>query len=97
MSEWERAAIASHEDSMMSDHHVGLYNKYRIERTDGFSALGGKHADCEYFVLDLIHDKHVKVALLAYADSCESEYPLLARDLRARAILASPLITEKQP
>ncbi len=66
----------------------GLYDKFRrIERTDGKSAPGEKHDGCEYFVLDLTHDVHAKAALLAYADSCESEYPKLAADLRDRAYI----------
>jgi hypothetical protein len=69
----------------MSDHNVGLVHKYRVERTDGSSAPGGKHTDCEYFVLDLTHDKHAKAALLAYAASCRVEYPQLAEDLRIKA------------
>jgi hypothetical protein len=74
----------------MSDPARGLYNKYRVERADGSSKAGGKHADCEYFVLDLTHDKHAKAALLAYAESCKTEYPLLSHDLRATAIFATP-------
>lgn len=59
-------------------------NKYKVERTDGSTASGGKHAGCDYFVLDLVHDKFAKVALVAYAEACEHEYPLLARDLWAK-------------
>lgn len=58
--------------------------KYRVERTDGSAAPGGKHAGCEYFVLDLRHDKFSVPALLAYADACEAEYPQLAAGIRAR-------------
>jgi hypothetical protein len=75
---------------MSVDNSIGLYRKYRVERTDGSSEPGGKHHECEYFVLDLIHDKHAKAALLAYAESCKTEYPLLAHDLRAKAIFAVP-------
>lgn len=72
----------------MGDPNRGLYQKFtRIERADGQHEPGRKHADCEYFVLDLDHDPHAYAALLAYARSCESEYPLLARDLRTRAAL----------
>lgn len=56
--------------------------KYRVERTDGSSRPEGKHAACPYFVLDLTHDKFAAPALLAYADACEAEYPLLAADVR---------------
>lgn len=60
---------------------VGLYRKFVVTRTDGSSAPGGKHADCNYFVLDLTHDVHAIPALKAYADSCRTELPLLAADL----------------
>ncbi len=72
----------------MGDRSRGLYGKFFIERTDGKSAVGEKHDGCDYFVLDLTHDKHAAAALRAYADSCAEEYPLLAADLRAK--LASP-------
>lgn len=60
----------------------GLYQKYRVERTDGGSRPGGKHEGCAYFVLDLSHDPHAVAAARAYADSCEQQHPELARDLR---------------
>lgn len=66
----------------MSDKTRGLYSKFRIDRVDGSSDIGEKHYGCEYFVLDLTHDKHALPALSAYASSCEAEYPLLAEDLR---------------
>lgn len=62
----------------MSDPTRGLYEKFIVRRTDD----SPKHDGCEYFVLDLTHDKHAAPALAAYADSCEAEYPLLAADLR---------------
>ena len=64
----------------MSDR--GLCGKFIVERADGRDAVGEKHHGCTYFVLDLQHDKHMPPALRAYADSCEAEYPALARDLR---------------
>lgn len=66
----------------MNDTKRGLYEKYKVERTDGSSAPGGKHSGCPYFVLDLEHDKHARAALRAYADSCAKQYPELAEDLR---------------
>ncbi|MBC7860316.1 MAG: hypothetical protein H7Z39_16405 [Burkholderiaceae bacterium] len=63
----------------------GLYNKFNVTRADGRHAAGEKHADCEYFVLDVSHDKHALPALIAYADSCEADYPLLSADLRSKA------------
>ena len=68
----------------MGDRTRGLYDKFFVDRTDGSSAPGQKHAGCEYYVLDLDHDKHAIAALEAYAASCEAEYPLLAIDLRAK-------------
>jgi len=53
----------------MNDAERGLYRKYKVERNDGSSGPGGKHEKCEYFILDLEHDKHAKAALKAYADS----------------------------
>lgn len=69
----------------MNDTARGLYEKYRVERTDGSSAPGKKHDGCAFFVLDLEHDAHALPALEAYIDSCVGEYPLLADDLRRLA------------
>ena len=54
----------------------GLYPKYRLERMDG-KPMGPS------FILEYRKDPHARVALAAYADSCESENPALASDLRA--------------
>jgi hypothetical protein len=59
----------------------GLYGKFLVHRADGSSKRGGKHEHCEYYVLDLNHDKHAIPALEAYALSCRNEYPQLADDL----------------
>jgi len=66
------------------DHARGLYEKFRVERRDGSSGPGGKHERCEYYVLDLVHDKHALPALIAYAACCEEEFPKLAEDLRQK-------------
>jgi hypothetical protein len=63
---------------------AGIYHKFWVRRTDGSSRDGGKHAACDYFVLDWEHDKFAPAAALAYADACASESPDLALDLRAR-------------
>lgn len=65
----------------MEDKNRGLYGKFRVERTDGRSAPGEEHDQCEYFVLDLTHDKHAVPAIKAYAESCQSEFPRLSKDL----------------
>ncbi|MCT7361196.1 hypothetical protein [Mycolicibacterium llatzerense] len=58
-----------------SDKQRGLYGKYRVER------VVGKEKG-PYFVLAYTSDPHAAVALRAYADSCEADYPQLAADLR---------------
>ena len=69
----------------MGDRTKGIYNKFHVERNDGSDLPGGKHEDCEYFVLDLTHDPHALPALAAYAASAERDgYGLLAADLRKR-------------
>lgn len=55
---------------------VGLYGKYHVTKvSDGSEVIG-----C--FVLKPECDKHALTALLAYADSVETENPALADDLR---------------
>lgn len=66
---------------MPSDRGLGFYGKFLVERLDGSSKPGEKHAECSYFVLDLMHDKFARAALRAYAEVCAEEYPLLAIDL----------------
>lgn len=70
----------------MGDKTRGIYQKFKVERTDGKSAPGEKHDGCQYFVLDTGCDPHAIPALLAYAESCKSEYPLLAADVRKMAV-----------
>jgi hypothetical protein len=65
----------------MGDPAKGIYEKFKVERTDGKSEPGEKHYFCKYFVLDLKHDKHARAALMAYAESCKKTYPLLSQDL----------------
>ena len=65
----------------MGDKTRGLYEKFIVTRTDGSSEPGGKHENCNYFVLDLDHDPFAKAAIKAYWEACKSEYPLLAKDL----------------
>lgn len=65
----------------------GLYAKFNVER---LSDPKGKHLSCDYFVLDMDHDKHALAAIAAYADSCALDYPDLARDLRRKYLSPSP-------
>lgn len=57
-------------------------NKFHVSRTDGSTEPGGKHALCQFYVLDLEHDRFSRPALRAYADACERDYPDLAADIR---------------
>lgn len=59
----------------------GIYGKFFVVRTDGKSAEGEKHHECEYFVLDLNHDKFAIPAVKAYRDACRRELPKLGFDL----------------
>jgi hypothetical protein len=68
----------------LPDTDRGIYQKFRVERTDGRSAPGEKHFGCEYFVLDLTHDPHALPALQAYAEACAESHPVLADDLWTR-------------
>lgn len=87
MTEADRKALPER-DPAKTNQEQGLYGKFDIRRVDGSDGPGGKHEGCEYFALDLTHDKHAVAALAAYADACEATHPLLAADLRQRYALA---------
>lgn len=63
---------------MSDDKDKGLYGKYEVKRRNDPT---GKHDNCDFFVLDLVHDEFAAPALKAYADACREEYPALAADL----------------
>lgn len=67
---------------MINQQSQGLLNKFSVHRQDLRDAPGGDRQDAQYFVLDCTYDPHARAALLAYADSCQAEYPFLAADLR---------------
>lgn len=70
-------------NDMRDTRSLGIYQKYIVARTDREDGEGHKHYDCQYFVLDLDHDRHAKAAIAAYAVSCALEFPALAEDLDA--------------
>lgn len=78
------ADVLTDRDYDLHEHEQGLYRKFDVRRVDGSSEPGGKHHDCEYFVLDMMHDQHARAALRAYADACASTHPELSADLIAR-------------
>jgi hypothetical protein len=62
--------------------HTGMYNKFEVGRTDGRDKNPTDiHYQCDYFVLDMSHDRHAMPALIAYAKSIAGEKPMLAADL----------------
>ncbi len=63
------------------DANRGLYEKFTVSRNDGRSDPGEKHHGCTYYVLDLNHDPHAIPALKAYAESCRTDFPALAKDI----------------
>jgi hypothetical protein len=73
----------------------GLFRKFVVTRTDGSDKPGGKHENCEYFVLDVGHDKHAPAALWAYAQACKDTHPDLAADLIERYELAASKVQPK--
>lgn len=60
---------------------TGFYQKYNVSRTDGRSAPGEKHADCQYFVLDLTHDPFAVAALEAYLEALPNKPTAFSMDL----------------
>ena len=83
MSTHTRSALPERDASTPAEQQ-GLFRKFDVRRTDGSSKPGGKHEGCEYFVLDVDHDPLARVALQAYADSCDATHPQLSQDLRRR-------------
>lgn len=59
----------------------GIFDKFIVTRVDGTHAFGKKHHNCDYFVLDMTHDKFALAAIRAYANACQKEYPVLAKDI----------------
>lgn len=72
----------------------GWYKKFNVTRTDGTDEPGGKHAGCEYLVLDLTHDPHAIAAVRAYVEVIQEARPALARVLESWA--AARAETERQ-
>jgi uncharacterized protein YegL len=55
----------------------GLYPKYKIVKTDGTPV----DPKAQYFTVRIDTDRHARVAVRAYIESCREENPELARDL----------------
>lgn len=72
----------------MGDRARGLYNKFRVERVDGKQK---KHANCDYFVLDVTHDPHAIPALLAYAMLIIS-HPISEAHSEIISLILSPIL-----
>lgn len=91
-----RPASFPERDTTRPAEQQGLFRKFSVSRVDGSDAPGGKHHGCEYFVLDMDHDKAAPAALVAYADAVAETHPQLAADLRARfgKALTGPAVPE---
>lgn len=68
-------------DPSKPDTEQGLYEKYRVYRTDGLDNVGGPRADDKYFVLNLTRDPHAKPAMAAYAASVNPTHAILSTDM----------------
>lgn len=68
-------------DPSKPDTEQGIYEKYRVYRTDGLDNAGGPRADDKYFVLNLTRDPHAKPAMAAYAASAKGTHPILSADM----------------
>lgn len=79
----------------MNAREQGLYSKYIINRVDGRDAPGGDRHGAEYFVLDTTFDPFALPALVAYANACRNEYPLLAADLDTKIAGLRRAVAEK--
>lgn len=74
------------------DKQRGLYRKFRVTRTDPDAQA--RHADCDYFVLDLQHDRLAIPALAAYeAAAMAAGYNDLAEDLRLKRAALNAKLT----
>ena len=81
----------------MSDPKRGLFNKFVVTRAEDYEdGPGKKHGHCEYFVLDINHDKFAADALYAYAKACFVEYTTLSGDL-AELAYKNRVLTRELP
>lgn len=72
----------THEIKGLPDpHDLGIIPKYTVKKNHDPE---GKHDSCFVFVLDPEHDPFARAALATYAQACNSTYPRLAMDLRAK-------------
>ena len=75
----------------MSDKTIGLYEKFKVERTDGSSVEGAKHAGCEYFTFSTSRTIPSRFRRWRLTPTTQEKagYALLAADLRAKVTLRS--------
>lgn len=65
------------------DRTRGLYRKYELFRVrHSYGREYRERVTDPFFALRYTTDPHAAVALRAYADSCEADYPVLAAELR---------------
>lgn len=69
----------------LADRDRGLFRKfelYRVKENDQGEIYEHYQVTEPFFARKYTTDPHAAVALRAYADSCEADYPVLAADLR---------------
>lgn len=71
-------------DTSKTAEQQGLFDKYRVSRTDGKDYRGSKHHGCDYFVIDMDHDPAAGPALITYAAAVVKTHPVLASELIKR-------------
>jgi hypothetical protein len=76
-----------------TDENRGHYGKYVVTNPDGTPAPG------PLFILNYSRDHHARVALAAYADSCQATQPTLSINLRAELakVHMTASLTHHQP
>ncbi len=76
-----------------------IYGKFLVARSDGRDAPGADKENADYFVLDIVHDKFAREALMFYAFKCVDEFPQLAADIwnKLRVNVASFENTDEHP
>jgi hypothetical protein len=69
-------------ESSDPDSARGLYSKYEVYKIEPWGTGIRLTDPGPVFVLAYPKDPHARVALAAYAESCQADYPYLAEDLR---------------
>jgi len=61
--------LLSERDPSKPAEQQGIFRKFDVRRVDECAQPGGKHDGCRYFVLDLNHDRLIRVSAQQADDS----------------------------